>query len=538
MKLVFRFVLLISIFFSPSAFGQNAPFQIGLESLNIPNLGGLQSFAFGQHDGKWIVFGGRLDGLHRRQPFATFDAAGHNTQIFVIDPVAQQKWTAPLSSLPIGLQEQLKSTNMEFYQEGDYLYLAGGYGISATQSDHITFPNLTAVKVSETIDAIVNGNSFTSFFRQIVDTQFQVTGGHLEKINDTYYLVGGQKFIGKYNPMGPNNGPGFIQVYTDAIRRFTLTDDGTNLTVTHLAPWTDAANLHRRDYNVTAQILPNGDEGLTAFSGVFQPNVDLPFLNCVLIDSANYQVNNNFTQYYNHYHCGNFPIYSATSNEMHTLFFGGIAQYYDDNGTLVQDNNVPFVKTIARVTRDASGVMTEYKLPIEMPALLGAGAEFIPNENIPHYPNGVFKLDEITGDSVLLGYLYGGISSTGTNIFFTNTGTQSSASSQIFKVYLIQNELGLDQLNPHSVSSLKLVVFPNPSDGVFTVKYNLTQTTDVRITLLSVDGKVVEDEIIKNQAPGEYTFEEKSRKLRYIGTYVLKVETNYEQATQQIVIKE
>ena len=47
------------------------------------------------------------------------------------------------------------------------------------------------------------------------------------------------------------------------------------------------------------------------------------------------------------------------------FFFGGIAQYYDSLGILVQDNNVPFVKTIARVTRDASGTMAEYKLPIE-----------------------------------------------------------------------------------------------------------------------------------------------------------------------------
>jgi hypothetical protein len=54
---------------------------------------------------------------------------------------------------------------------------------------------------------------------------------------------------------------------------------------------------------------------------------------------------------------------------MHTVFFGGIAQYYDSLGILVQDNNVPFVKTIARVTRDASGTMAEYKLPIVMPTL-------------------------------------------------------------------------------------------------------------------------------------------------------------------------
>lgn len=538
MRLLNQLMLGTFMLLSTQLISQNAPFQIAIEPLNIPNLGGLQSYAYGQYNGKWLVIGGRLDGLHRRQPFAAFDNAGHNTQLFVVDPVASQIWTAPLTSLSAGMQEQLKSTNMQFFQEEDYLYLTGGYGSSTISNDHITFPNLTAVKVSATINAIINNASFTSFFRQITDPQFQVTGGHLEKINGTYYLTGGQKFMGLYNPMGPTSGPGFIQEYTDAIRRFTLVDDGTTMTINHLTPWVDAANLHRRDYNVCPQILPNGDEGLTAFSGVFQPTVNLPFLNCVNIDSTGYQVNNAFTQYYNHYHCGHTELYSQSANEMHTIFFGGIAQYYDNGGILVQDNDVPFVKTIARVTRDANGVMSEYKLPVEMPSLVGAGAEFIQNETLPAYHNGVLKLDQLTADSTLLGYIYGGISSTDLNIFFTNTGTQSSASSQIFKVYVVKNGLGLDELNKHSTGTLKLVVFPNPSDGVFTVKYNLKEATDVRIKLISVDGKIVENELLKNQAPGEYTFEEKSRKLRYVGNYTLIVETNYETATQMVVISE
>ena len=111
---------------------QIAPFQIAIEPMNIDGLGGLQAYAWGQADGKWLVVGGRLDGLHRRQPFAAFDVAGHNTQLIVVDPQTKQKWAAPLSSLSIGLQEQLKSTNMEFYQDGEYLYLIGGYGYSNT----------------------------------------------------------------------------------------------------------------------------------------------------------------------------------------------------------------------------------------------------------------------------------------------------------------------------------------------------------------------------------------------------------------------
>lgn len=524
--------------FSLSAFSQAAPFNIYLEPMNISGLGGLQAFAWGQHQGKWLIIGGRLDGLHRRQPFAAFDEAGHNNQLIVVDPVAQQKWSAPLSSLPIGLQEQLSATNMEFYQEGDYLYLVGGYGYSNSSADHITYPNLSAVKVPDVIDAIINGTSFASDFRQITDTLFAVTGGYLNKINNTFYLTGGQKFIGRYNPMGPTHGPGFIQEYTNASRKFTLSDNGVTLSITHLAAIQDPANLHRRDYNVVPQIMPAGQEGLTAFSGVFQVNADLPFLNCVNIDSTGHTVNNAFSQYYNHYHCAHIPLYSASNNEMHTVFFGGIAQYYDSLGVLVQDNNVPFVKTIARVTRNASGTMAEYKLPVEMPALLGAGSEFIPLETVPHYGNDVFKLDDFTADTTLVGFIYGGISSTAANIFFTNTGTESSASSQLFKVYIIQNStLGIHNLNEQSTGTLKIRVFPNPNDGNFVVKFHLSQPEETKISLYRVDGKKIEERVLTDLVPGENTFQRKIRNLDKGGTYILTIETPHEKATQRIVIE-
>ena len=526
------------IFLSLSVFSQTTPFNIYIEPMNISGLGGLQAYAFGQHNGKWLVVGGRLDGLHRRQPFAAFDLAGHNNQLIVVDPVAQQKWSAPLSSLPISLQEQLSSTNMEFFQEGDYLYLLGGYGYSNTAADHITYPNLSAIKVPDVINAVINGSSFTSYFRQITDTMFAVTGGYLNKINNTFYLTGGQKFIGRYNPMGPTHGPGFIQEYTNASRKFTISDNGVTLSVTHLPAIVDATNLHRRDYNVVPQIMPTGQEGLTAFSGVFQTGADLPFLNCVNIDSTGHSVNNAFSQYYNHYHCAHIPLYSASNNEMHTIFFGGIAQYYDSLGVLVQDNNVPFVKTIARVTRYANGSMAEYKLPIEMPALLGAGSEFIPKTDVPRFNNEVLKLDDFTTDSTFVGYVYGGISSTAANIFFTNTGTQSSASSQIFKVYVIKNSTtDIHDLNKQSIGTLKVQVFPNPNDGNFVVKFNLSKIAETKISIHSVDGKKIEERVLTHLVLGENTFQRKIKNLDLGGTYILTIETPYEKATQKIIIE-
>ncbi len=526
-------MLLWLMFSSLTMVAQNTPFNIYIEPVNIPGLGGLQAYAFGQHDGKWLIVGGRLDGLHRRQPFAAFDIAGNNNQLIVVDPAAKKTWTAPMTTLSVSLREQLSSTNMEFYQEGDYLYIIGGYGYNAASAARKTFNNLSAIDVPSVMNAVVGGTAITSGFRQISDDQFAVTGGQLKKINNTFYLIGGNKFDGNYNPMG---NPTYTQVYTDAIRKFNLKDNGTTIDISHLPTIVDAANLHRRDFNAVPQIMPNGAEGVTAFSGVFQPNVDLPFLNCVNIDSATYNVNNAFQQYYNHYHCAVLPMYSTKNNEMHNVFFGGIAQYYDSMGVLIKDDNVPFVKTIARVTRSSNGTMAEYKLPVEMPGLLGAGAEFIPTQSVPHFMNEVFKLDEFTKDSTLVGYIYGGISSTAANIFFANAGTQSSASSQVYKVYVIRNPTtGVDEFNKQGTGTLNMEIFPNPSGQEFIVKFHLDRIVEVKLFLYNTDGRLIEAKVLSNLHIGKNSVQiNNGQKLA--GTYLLTLETPIEKASKTLII--
>lgn len=517
-------------------FSQTSPFSIYMEPINIAGLGGLQAYAYGQYDGKWLIMGGRLDGLHRRQPFASFDVAGNNNQLIVIDPVLQQHWTASITSLPTSIREQLSSTNMEFHQQGEYLYLIGGYGYHAATDTKKTFDNLTAVHVPSVINAVINNTSFTTYFRQITDSVFAVTGGHLLQINNTFYLVAGNKFDGNYNPMG---GPSYSQVYTEAIRKFNLNDNGTTITINHLPAIVDATNLHRRDYNAVQQILPDGSQGITIFSGVFQTSVDLPFLNSVNIDSTQHYVNPGFQQYYNHYHCAVLPIYDAALNEMHNIFFGGIAQFYDSSGVLVQDNNVPFVNTIARVTRDGAGNMAEFKLPVEMPSLLGAGAEFISNNSVPMYNNEVFKLNDFTADTTLVGYIYGGISSTAKNIFFINTGIESIASSQIFKVFVIKsNPTSIDQLNTQSKGTLNMQIYPNPNNGEFTIKFNLDKPSDVTIRIHSTDGKVIEDRTFPNVETGESTYQKKVENLQHGGVYFVTLQTPDCIATRKVIIEE
>ena len=70
------FTFFLFMFFSKA---QNT-FDYTLEILpvNVTNLPGLHSFVFGQHENKWLLIGGRKDGLHARQPFNAFPSTSNN----------------------------------------------------------------------------------------------------------------------------------------------------------------------------------------------------------------------------------------------------------------------------------------------------------------------------------------------------------------------------------------------------------------------------------------------------------------------------
>ncbi|MBK9284406.1 MAG: T9SS type A sorting domain-containing protein [Sphingobacteriaceae bacterium] len=487
MKKIFFILLIIS----KISFAQNIPFNysVKLKPKSVNGLQGLHSFAFAQSGGKWLVIGGRKDGLHARQPFNAFPASNNNTDIYVIDVNTNQFWSSSVNALNTGLKEQLQSTNMNFYQDADTLYIIGGYGYSNTALDHITFPNLTSVSVSGLINAITNSISISSYFKQISNQNFAVNGGQLGKIGALYYLVGGHRFDGRYNPMG---NPTYTQTYVDGIKKFNLNNSGAQLSYSNYTVITDQVHLHRRDYNLVPQIFPNGEEGYTISSGVFQIAVDLPFLYPVDIKASGYTPQPSFNQYLSNYHSAKVALYDSVNNNMHSLFFGGMSQYAYVNNVLTQDNNVPFVKTISRVSRNSISTLQEYVFNVEMPALIGASAEFIPNHNIAHYKNEVLKLSTFTNDSILIGHIYGGIYSPQTNPFTNNNTSVTNAHNVIYEVWLFKDQitglLPVDGSNP-----LQASVYPNPSTSTINLKIYIPNTGSVDLYITDQNGRIVKD---------------------------------------------
>jgi hypothetical protein len=534
MKKLYVFAILLGLL-TAKGFAQDQ-FTVEIEPLLITDAPSVHSFAWGHtSDGKWVILGGRIDGLHQRQPFAAFQENDNNKNVFVVDPIGNQTWSASLSVLSPSLFEQLQSTNQEFIQRGNTLYTIGGYGYSATINDHITYDKLTAVNLDGLANAVINGSSIIPFFRQITETNLAVTGGHLGLLNNVFYLCGGQYFEGRYNPMGPGNGPGFIQNYTNEIRTFEINDDGTNLSIANYSAQNDPNNLHRRDYNMVPQIFPDGTAGFTMFSGVFQYTANIPWLNTVDVTPSGYTVNNTFNQYLSQYHSAKIPMYDEDNNIMHTVFFGGMSQYkLDANNNLIQDDNVPFVKTISKVSRFSDGSMTESSLGIEMPAFLGSGAEFIPIANSSIFStNEIANLNSLAEGSTLVGYIFGGIESTQENIFFINNGTQSSASSLAFKVFINKTTLGVNEIELDQENIYQFKVYPNPSKADFFVEVFIPNTEKSSLEIYDALGKKVKS--IQVEAAIGFQNIPLDLKENASGAYFLIFQNNGQRIEQKII---
>lgn len=481
-------MILVTLKFSLTLSQDSFQFRVELNPVTVPNLPGIHSFAFAQHNGKWLVIGGRLDGIHARQPFNAFPENQNNKNVYVIDYQNEIFWSASLDVLPTPIYEQMQSTNINFYQDADTLYLIGGYAYSSTAQDHITFPKLTSIQVSDVMDAVINAGDISPSFKQIEDEAFAITGGQMGKLDDKIIVVGGHRFDGRYNPMGHST---YVQTYTNAIRTFKINNSGNQLSFSNFSQVIDPVHLRRRDFNLLPQIFENGQFGYTISSGVFQETVDLPFLYPVNINSKGYSPITDFNQYLSNYHCSKVVLHDEANNQIHNLFFGGISQYYYENNQLTQDELVPFVKTISRVSRFSDGSLAEFKLPVEMPGLKGASSEFILNQKLPHHSNEIIKLNEINSDTILIGYILGGIESTSKNPFSNNESQTTIADPSIYSVTLIRDESLTNQQIIHANPN-KLKIYPTSIEDKIYLEMSLIESNRIEYHITSEDGQLLQ----------------------------------------------
>lgn len=496
-------------------------YSVVLEPVSVPEFPGIQSAATAYAGEEVLLIGGRLDGLHRRQPFASFDSAGHNDQLLVVNLSSKKLWKFPVSKLPVDLRDQLKATNHCYTQVKDTCYLVGGYGLSEKTGGHITFRSGIKFSVSEVIRQVKKNDVSPLIFNQVTDSLFGETGGQLEMMDDIFYLVGGHLFDGRYNP---RNGPSFTQTYSSEVRKFKWTTSEPEwLETIH-----DEALLHKRDYNLVR--IQTREQELIAFSGVFQKTVDLPFQTATRITRTNKPVKvDHFRQFYNHYECPELVIFNPETKESDVIFLGGIAQFYDSLGVLVQDNNVPFVETISRVHVSSDGNMSEYLVPAIMPPRYGAGVSFVPSRH-PNWDRKLFVWNTSLGDTLEMGFLLGGISTVARNVFWIHEGPESAALNVIYRVKLVKTATAHKRLTQAN-NPIDLKVLENSKTHRMYFSIYLPESDEVSLTVFDQTG----EEVIHQQKMRKSGQQQWKKFPKYIGWYKVNIsfskhpEWNWEQ---------
>jgi hypothetical protein len=435
-----NFISLVLVLFAAVAPPRPLPFTVEAcedASSQFPGAPRVQSFAFGQWQGRWVFIGGRIAGYHSvGGGAAEFLEKDANQDVWVVDTNATPAKTyhAPLAQLPSSLtavRDQWSSAALLYVQDGSKLYVAGGYGRDHT-GKWVTFPLVSQVDLPQLIDGVMRGQLPASSILFAASPLVQSAGGELIKLDADFYLVMGHVFTGTYTAFegqGEKSQESVSQVYLNEIRKLKIECEAKKgLTVRLVEAFKDEAEFHRRDLNATEYLSPKG-LGLAVYGGVFTPETQLSYSKPIyLMPGKPPTVDTSFEQKMNAYNCPRLLLYGKASQTMHTTLFGGISRHIWNaaTGTFVENPKVgdksasiyldgmqwsDQIATISRVMTPGKENTSETVQPSSLPAFLGADGVFIPRPEVPRARQGtsILDLDALPPGKTLVGYIYGGI---------------------------------------------------------------------------------------------------------------------------------
>lgn len=428
-----------------------APYTLSFEEVESDFAPALQSFAWANVGNKLLIVGGRTNGFHGFSGSSeTFTPKKDNVYFYVVNLDSSKTDSLPI---PKKYYNQLRSTNMESYHDGNTLYCIGGYGTDCEQdvppaACYQTYSRLTAINIADAMAAIQSQDATaleSSITMSDKDDRMQVTGGELKKIGDWFYLVFGQNFNTIYNP-------GITGIYTQEVRKFKIDNSSGKPTVTDYSADTcdwDDSSFHRRDLVVLETVMPDGNKGITVYGGVFTPVANSAYYNPIYIADDNgktkISMDANFNQKFCQYAAASIALYNPMNQTMYTSILGGISEYsFDANGNEVNSNgSMPFINTLTTIARKSDGSSVEYpQAKPALPGLIGAEAIFIPHPRISFHEgtNNVIDFSSLKkeGDEegiikIQLGYMYGGIEASTPQ---SSASNPTVASKKIYKVFI------------------------------------------------------------------------------------------------------
>ena len=400
---LFQLAIFVFSLFSSSYASSQLSGRFQFDTLRIANWPSIHSFSVGYFDPYVLMIGGRKDGIHDKK--TGFEITNNNSNIYLWNTQSNEITEQNLDGLPIELLDFLSASNHQFVQDSKYLYLMGGYAQSVL-GDFKTYPYFARIDLQNIITQILSKQDFTTSIKYTTDDTFAIAGGQLRILDTIFYLVGGHYFSGKYNDDASKT----VQRYTDSYRMFSVHNFADTFFINNLAQIHDDFNFHRRDFNLNPIIDEFGDKKLMVYSGVFQYNINRPFLNTAIIDKTKYAERFDFEHRLASYTCSRIGFFNASENEFHQIFFGGMAEYFKDStNQIVRDPLVPFVKSVSCLTRKQNGIFEETLFKEELPGYFGTNSEVFLNPALPFYFQDIIDLNKLDKDSVWIGTIFGGI---------------------------------------------------------------------------------------------------------------------------------
>lgn len=414
--------------------------EITMQPLVSAGLPPLREPVVAHNNGYWLIASGTTGNFH------DFDYNSFITDLYVYNPATQAVYSASVSSLPVSVKKQLLSSDPEFLQDGDTLYIIGGY-YTGDNVNWTTLQTITAINVPGMITGIINAETDLSPYVRYNDSipQFKVTGGQLGKIGNYFYLTFGQDFEGCYQGITSclwGRSPLAVQVYTNSIYKFTTDPTLSSVTIVDVATHADGdgSGWRRRDYNLTP-FMQGSTETLFAMGGPFTPgNNALVWTNGISFTS-DLTANNNFiNQQANQYSAALLPMYSQSMGMSYVATFSGLSNLYWSASGLVYDNTTPYGNILDLISADAQGVTQEYAnltpvcggQPLATCLYSGLVANFVAVDQY-YDARGMLQLDQLPKNTAtLVGYVYGGLVSSTQDIF----GFPNQSTNQVYGVYV------------------------------------------------------------------------------------------------------
>jgi hypothetical protein len=458
------------------------------DTIIIKNWPNIHSFAYATYDNYVLMLGGRKDGLHAKE--SGFEYENSSPVIYLWNTSNDSIINYSADSLNALLTDFLSAANSNFTEDKESLYIMGGYGQSKN-GEYKTHPLFVKIDLKACIERILLKQNIAPAFKYIVADHFAVAGAQMRIMDSLFYLVGGHNFFGKYS----SEDHSLIQKYTDALRIFKITETADSLKYELVKEIINDFNFHRRDFNVNPIIDKDGKIKLMSFAGVFQYNINRPFLNTTLIHDQDFEEILDFEHKFASYSCARVGMFDATENEMHEIFFGGMAEYYlDSTNNIGKDEYVPFVKSVSCVTRKSDGSFVENLHTEQLPGYFGTNSELLINPELKLVYQDIVDLNSFKNDTTFIGIIFGGIYNPTKyrNPWKVDSAHLTISNPYLLKVHYIKVKTSTTKYIQNQKPEADVLLIPNPAkDKLQLIFPKEIVIKTLQITIRNIEGRVI-----------------------------------------------